>query len=105
MNKKRTRQLSVRLTENELQEVKRKVIRSGLRQQDYIRLILLDGIVTNTDGVKAVIPEMKRIGNNINQIARKCNEGGSVWSEDMEHIRKEMKRLWQLLRLYLPMRE
>ena len=28
-----------------------------------------------TDGIKELIPELKRIGNNLNQIAKRCNEG------------------------------
>ena len=90
MNKKRPRQLIVRLTEDELRRIKKQVRESGLSQQEFVRLILLDGIVTNTDGVKQVIPELKRIGNNINQI---------------KEIRKEVDLIWRLLKLYLPMQE
>ena len=35
----------------------------------------------NTDGIKELIPELKRIGNNLNQIAKRCNEGGMLPSE------------------------
>ncbi len=105
MNKTRPRQLIVRLSDSELQKIKRQVAKSGLSQQDYARLTLLTGSVTNTDGVKQVIPEMKRIGNNINQITRRCNSGYPPVSDDLAYIRKELDLLWQLLKLYLPTRE
>lgn len=105
MNKKRPRQLVVRLTEDELRRIKKQVRESGLNQQEFVRLILLDGIVTNTDGVKQVIPELKRIGNNINQITRRCNSGYPVFAEDLKEIRKEVDLIWRLLKLYLPMQE
>ena len=37
--------------------------------------------IVNTDGIKELIPELKRIGNNLNQIAKRCNEGGMLPSE------------------------
>ena len=101
MNKKRPRQLIVRLTEDELRRIKKQVRESGLSQQEFVRLILLDGNVTNTD----VIPELKRIGNNINQITRRCNSGYPVFAEDLKEIRKEVDLIWRLLKLYLPMQE
>ena len=105
MNRSRPKQLIIRLSESELQKIKRQVAKSGLSQQDYARLTLLTGSVTNTDGVKQVIPELKRIGNNINQITRRCNSGYPPDSGDLTYIRKELDLLWQLLKLYLPMRE
>ncbi len=105
MNKNRPRQIIVRLNDSELSKIKRLVAKSGLSQQDYMRLTLLNGIIINTDGVKEVIPEMKRIGNNINQITRKCNQGYPILSEDLEYIRKELELLWRLLKLYLPVQE
>ncbi len=105
MNKARPRQLIVRLSGGELQKIKRQVAKSGLSQQDYARLTLLTGSVTNTDGVKQVIPEMKRIGNNINQITRRCNSGYPPETDDLLYIRKELDLLWQLLKLYLPTQE
>ena len=105
MNKTRPRQLIVRLTEDELRREKNKVIKSGLSQQEYTRLALLDMPIVNTDGVRKIIPELKRIGNNINQITRRCNSGYPLHSGDLQEIRKELDLIWQLLRLYLPMRE
>ena len=105
INRSRPKQLIIRLSESELQKIKRQVAKSGLSQQDYARLTLLTGSVTNTDGVKQVIPELKRIGNNINQITRRCNSGYPPDSGDLTYIRKELDLLWQLLKLYLPMRE
>ena len=105
MNKARPRQLIVRLSDSELQKIKRQVVKSGLSQQDYARLTLLTGSVTNTDGVKQVIPEMKRIGNNINQITRRYNSGYPPDTYDLLYIRKELDLLWQLLKQYLPTQE
>ena len=42
---------------------------------------MLEKQIVNTDGIKELIPELKRIGNNLNQIAKRCNEGGVLPSE------------------------
>ncbi|MDR2357299.1 MAG: MobC family plasmid mobilization relaxosome protein [Oscillospiraceae bacterium] len=48
--------------------------------------------------MKALVPEMKRIGNNLNQIARSCNEGYGVVYDEVKQIKKEMGEVWRLLR-------
>ena len=42
---------------------------------------VLEKQIVNTDGIKELLPELKRIGNNLNQIAKRCNEGGMLPSE------------------------
>ena len=42
---------------------------------EYILSCVLEKQIVNTDGIKELLPELKRIGNNLNQIAKRCNEG------------------------------
>ena len=37
-----------------------------------------------------------KIGTNINQIAHRINETRSIYQTDIDEIKKEMKKLWQL---------
>ena len=73
MNRKRNNQIVIRLSDEEKEMLKRKVEQSGKTQQEFLISMLINGTVTNTDGVKELFPEVKRIGNNLNQIARSCN--------------------------------
>ncbi len=50
---------------------------------------MLEKQIVNTDGIKELIPELKRIGNNLNQIAKRCNEGGVLPSE------AEVRKQWR----------
>ena len=81
MNKTRPKQLSFRVNEEEYQQLQEKVFQSGKNQQEYILSCVLEKQIVNTDGIKELIPELKRIGNNLNQIAKRCNEGGVLPSE------------------------
>ncbi|RGY22277.1 plasmid mobilization relaxosome protein MobC, partial [Tyzzerella nexilis] len=52
-----------------------------------------------------LIPELKRIGNNLNQIAKRCNEGGMLPSEaEVRKHGEELNKVWQSLRRYLQRR-
>ena len=102
MNKTRPKQLSFRVSEEEYQQLQEKVLQSGKNQQEYILSCVLEKQIVNTDGIKELIPELKRIGNNLNQIAKRCNEGGVLPSEaEVREQGEELKQVWQLLRRYL----
>ena len=102
MNKTRPKQLSFRVNEEEYQQLQEKVLQSGKNQQEYILSCVLEKQIVNTDGIKELIPELKRIGNNLNQIAKRCNEGGVLPSEaEVQEQGEELKQVWQLLRRYL----
>ena len=80
MNKTRPKQLSFRVSEEEYQQLQEKISESGKNQQEYILSCVLEKQIVNTDGIKELIPELKRIGNNLNQIAKRCNEGPAAFS-------------------------
>ena len=91
MNKTRPKQLSFRVSEEEYQQLQEKISESGKNQQEYILSCVLEKQIVNTDGIKELIPELKRIGNNLNQIAKRCNEGGMLPSE--AEVRKHGEEL------------
>ena len=70
-NKSRPKQLSFRVSEEEYQQLQEKISKSGKNQQEYILSCVLEKQIVNTDGIKELIPELKRIGNNLNQIAKR----------------------------------
>ena len=62
MNKTRPKQLSFRVSEEEYQQLQEKISESGKNQQEYILSCVLEKQIVNTDGIKELIPELKRIG-------------------------------------------
>ena len=105
MNKTRPKQLSFRVSEEEYQQLQQKILESGKNQQEYILSCVLEKQIVNMDGIKELIPELKRIGNNLNQIAKRCNEGGMLPSEaEVRKHGEELNKVWQSLRQYLQRR-
>lgn len=59
MNRKRPKQIVIRLSEQEFEDLKIKVEQSGKNQQQYIIEALTKKRVVNTDGLKEVAGELK----------------------------------------------
>lgn len=71
-------------------ETYRKVEQSGKSQQQYIIEALTQSNIVNLDGLKEIYPELKRQGNNLNQIAKKLNENGYVdYKQELPNTMKE----------------
>lgn len=69
----------------------------------FIRRMILEGYLLEVD-----FSELNRynfllsnISNNINQIAHRINETRSIFQADIDNIKEEMKKLWQLQRSML----
>ena len=98
MNRTRPKQIVIRMSEKEFNIVKSKVENSGLKQQDYLIKSVTGKDVINTDGLKELTPELKRIGSNINQIAKSCNQGNQTTIDEIQSIKEELGEVWQLLK-------
>lgn len=101
----RTRKMTFRLSEEEYKKIHHKVHMSGMSQQQYLLRSSLDKEITNTDGLRSIIPELKRIGNNLNQIARTGNATGYISAEEIENIKRKEEEIWQLLKRHLEERD
>ena len=102
MNIKRPHQVTFRLTDEEISSLKKKISASGITQQEYLRRAALGKNITNTEGLKALLPEMKKQGVNLNQVAKKLNERGYVdYESTLSSTLKEVQETWQSLKQYL----
>ena len=101
-NKSRPKQLSFRVNEEEWELPQQKISESGKTQQEYILSCVLDKKITNTDGIKELVPELKRQGTNLNQLVKKLNEQGFIdYKKELPAVMDEVKTVWQLLKQYL----
>ena len=102
MNKSRPKQLSFRVSEKEWELLQQKISESGKTQQDFILSCVLGKEITNTDGIKEIVPELKRQGANLNQLVQKLNERGFIdYKKELPETLGEVRAVWQLLRQYL----
>ena len=95
----RIKKLTFRVTEEELLSIKKKVHKSGISQQQFLLKAALGKEIICIKEFQALMLQIKKIGTNINQIAKHCNETGILTESEMHEIRRRMEQIWQLLRL------
>ena len=78
-------------------------------QSSYLRAMALKGYLLklNLPEIRELIRLMKNLTNNVNQIARRLNERGSIYLTEIDDIRDRLDRLWEttnqlLVRLETP---
>lgn len=100
-NRKRAIQIKFTVNEEEKKLIEQRQELSGIKNKGvFYRKMLIDGVVVNTDlsAIKEVTVAMNRIGTNINQIARRANQTGRVYADDLKDIDKKVEEIWQLLK-------
>ena len=71
--RKRNISIPIRVTEKELNAIDKQARKAKLDRTNYLIAAGIGKEITIVDGIKDMLPALKRIGNNINQIARKIN--------------------------------
>lgn len=72
----RNREIKVRMTEDELKDLDRKVKKSGMRSREkFCRACFRDVVIKESPPKEfsLLITEVRHIGNNLNQVARRLN--------------------------------
>lgn len=73
--RKRNKTLTIRLTEQEYDAVMKKVLRSGMSITDFLVTAVQKTQIHVAEDTRPLVTELKRIGNNLNQITAKINAG------------------------------
>ena len=69
----------------------------------YLRKMSIDGYILKLDlpELKEMISLLRRTSNNLNQIAKRMNQTGRLYGEDLEDILQNQERLWQAANVIL----
>ena len=102
--RKRKIQIKFYVTEEERALIEQKMKLVPTRNMAaYLRKIAIDGYIIQTDhsDIKGMTAEIQKIGVNINQIAKRINETGRIYADDMNEIKRAMEEVWRLERRLL----
>ena len=97
-------QIIIRVTEEERALIEEKMRQiPALNLSAYARKMLIDGYIITLDlqEVKGHTAQLQKIGVNINQIAKRINETGRIYADDMDEIKRAMEEVWRLERRLL----
>ena len=93
--------MMLRLSDREYNLAKRKIRKSGMKQQDYLLDAILGKKIVNLEELRDLILELKRQGVNLNQIAKQMNSYQKLDTGEFDHTIKEVGKTWESLRQYL----
>lgn len=103
-NRKRNVQIIIRVTEEERALIEEKMQQiPTLNLSAYARKMLIDGYIITLDlqEVKGHTAQLQKIGVNVNQIAKRINETGRIYADDMDEMKRVMEDVWRLERRLL----
>ena len=96
--RKRDIQLKVRVTPEERAMIEAKMAQLGTTNMGaYLRKMAIDGYVVKLDlpELREMVSLLRRSSNNLNQLARRANETGRIYPEDLADIRQNQAQLWE----------
>ena len=91
----RTVIMKFRATEEEASEIRRKAAAAGMTVSRFLRTAAMNSqvVLYNTADVFGLRSDLRRIGNNINQIAMVMNSNKSVYLSDVSDLRKQLNEM------------
>ena len=72
---KKGKQFSIRISEQDLETIRRKAAQAHMSQSDYVTACCLGKQIVILNGLKEVLRQQKAIGNNLNQLTVLANMG------------------------------
>ena len=87
--------MKFRATEEEAADIRRKASAAGMTVSRFLRTSAVNSqvVLYNTADIFGFRSDLKRIGNNINQIAMVVNSNRSVYQGDVTDLRKQLNEM------------
>lgn len=93
-NRKRDKTLTIRLTDNEKNKILVKARKSKMSATDFIIASTDNAVIKTPEDLRPVVSQLKRIGNNINQIAVKVNSG-VVYTVNFDEVIEMQNKIYE----------
>ncbi len=90
-------EIHFRISEYDKDRIKEKMESAGVKNLSaYILKMAIDGyiIVLDLSDVKEVVRLMRINSNNLNQYAKKANETGSIYLQDIQQLKVQQEEIW-----------
>lgn len=94
---KRSIGLYTKVSEEEKEIIDEKMKLSGTNNmRGYLRKMAVEGYIVCVDmsNVQELVVLLRSITNNINQIAKRTNETGNFYAEEMKELQKQYQKIW-----------
>lgn len=99
--RERNQEIHVLLLPEEMERIKQKMAELGIiNRSAYVRKMALDGYCINLDltDMKEMVSLLRRCSNNLNQYAKRANETGSIYAEDIQDLQVRQSEIWEIVK-------
>ena len=93
---KKDKIITIRVNENEKKKLIEKSKIAKLSLSKYLIKQGLDKDIVMIDGLNEVVSELRRIGNNINQLTYLVNSG-RIYTVDFSEVKQEIGKVWNVI--------
>ena len=95
--------MKFRATEEEAAEIRRKAAAAGMNVSRFLRTSAVKSqvVLYNIADIYGLRSDLRRIGNNINQIAMVVNSNRAVYQSDVRELKKQFSELSEKLNEHL----
>lgn len=100
-NRKEDRQVKFRVNEREYERLEQMAKSLNMSVPKFCKMKAQGSKVKppkiDREGALEIARQLRAMGNNVNQLAKRANEGYAIPSEELQGIREELGKLWQQL--------
>lgn len=100
-NRKENRQINFRVSDSEFEKLEQMAKEFQMSVPNFCKKkaqgARMKSPKINKEGALEIASQLRAIGNNVNQISRRANEGKAIRNEELLGIQKELGAIWQQL--------
>ena len=94
---KRDKRIHFLVSKEEEEQIQARMELIGVNNRNaYLRKMALNGYCINLDlrDVKELVSLLRRCSNNLNQYAKRANEIGSIYQDDIKDVQERLDQVW-----------
>lgn len=94
---KRDKRIHFLVSKEEEEQIQARMELIGVKNRNaYLRKMALNGYCINLDlrDVKELVSLLRRCSNNLNQYAKRANETGSIYQDDIKDVQERLNEVW-----------
>ncbi|MDL5378432.1 MobC family plasmid mobilization relaxosome protein (plasmid) [Exiguobacterium mexicanum] len=99
MKRKENRQINFRVSDSEFERLEQMATEVGMSVPTFCKKKAQGAKMTppkvNKEGALEIARQLRAIGNNVNQLSKRANEGYAIPKEELQQVNEELHAIWR----------
>ena len=96
MARRKSKLMNFRVTQEDYERIHRRAEKAGLSLSGYLLTAAMQREIIVIEGLQEAVREPRKIGTNLKQLTRLCNEG-RITCLGLKGVKSQMEEIWRLL--------